>query len=76
MKRLFNNKYESFTKEAQKIADEVSSVINPIINKYNNIYYIRDIESVISSEISVLCSTKILLNAIKMKKNKDKYKNA
>lgn len=67
MRRLFNEKYLAMTPEAGSIcrvmANEVMGIIraNPEVD-------LRDLEHILTNEVSLCCSTAVLLRAMEMRK--------
>lgn len=68
MKHLYNE-YESMNDDGNKLCDESIKLLKQLIENYiNDGYSIREIQSIIINELSVFCSEKIIINAIKKKR--------
>jgi hypothetical protein len=61
VKTLFKPETETYTDEANSLADEVRSAVLPIIRRWTKEgYSTRDIEAVVVMEIQLECSTRRL----------------
>ena len=74
MPKSFFNEYEAFNQEANDLCNEIGNIISPIIHKYYmNGFPLREIGTVIHSEISLIISEKILRYAMqKVKEERGK----
>lgn len=67
MRRLFNEKYLAMTPEAEGICRVIASIVSGIIRD-NPEVDLRDLEHILTNEVSLCCSTAILLRAMEIRK--------
>ncbi len=66
---MLYNEYEAKTLEGQQLADEVHEALKPIvINWQQKGYKMREIQTVIDSEVFLMISEAVLVAATKKKK--------
>lgn len=66
MRRLFNEKYLALTTEAEGICRVIASTVSDIIRD-NPEVDLRDLEHILVNEVSLSCSTAVLLRAMRMR---------
>jgi len=73
MKRLYNEKTDNYTHEANALSNQAAHIIRPLFQKWaERGYSIRDISNIIRTEVSMLeCEIILWENNKKVKKDAD-----